>query len=73
MPKKSIDADAGEQNSTTSDLPEKVVLAKPYGYFDADDVHHFWGAGMEVTDHEQIADLMQRMAPLEGVDHGNTE
>ncbi|MDB5965523.1 MAG: hypothetical protein JWQ72_2023, partial [Polaromonas sp.] len=36
----------------------------PYGYRDEDDVLHFWNVGQVVTDADQIADLLERKAPL---------
>lgn len=50
-------------------LPESVILAAPHGYIDDDDVNHHWHAGTVVTDAKEIADLMARKAPLEGITH----
>lgn len=50
-------------------LPESVTLAAPHGYIDDDDVNHHWHPGTVVTDPKEIAVLMKRKAPLEGITH----
>lgn len=47
-------------------LPESIVLASPYGY-DPENGESFkmWAVGQVVTDADQIADLIARVAPLE--------
>lgn len=50
-------------------LPESVTLEKPYGYIHDDESRRFWDHGTVVTDAEEIADLMDRKAPLVGITH----
>lgn len=44
--------------------PDSVVLAAPYGYVDDAGGNHHWHAGHVINDPEQIADLIERRAPL---------
>ena len=62
----------GASESQTQ-APESVTLSAPYGYIDEHEMHQFWHSGTVVTDADQIADLMARKAPLEGINHGNKE
>lgn len=52
---------------TESALPVSVTLASMYGYdpeIDGESIK-MWAAGQVVTDADQIADLIERQAPLE--------
>lgn len=74
--KAAASGEGGNTNTPPSIPPEtkqeldSVTLAAPYGFFDDDEVHHFWNAGTEVKDADTIALLMQRKAPLVGITHG---
>jgi hypothetical protein len=48
-----------------SALPDSVTLASQYGYYDDAGQLKIWHAGQEVTDSDQIEDLLERDAPLE--------
>ncbi|HHW4679827.1 MAG TPA: hypothetical protein ACQGQH_10480 [Xylella sp.] len=58
----------GKQNplDKTPPPPESVKLAAPYGFInDETGEHHYWQAGQEVTDPDEIKRLVERQAPLE--------
>lgn len=61
------------QETSAKALPESVTLAAPFGYIHEDGSLRYWLAGVEVKIKEEIEDLMARLAPLVGIDHGNKE
>lgn len=45
--------------------PGKLVLAAPYGFIDDDGERHYWHAGTEVANPDEIAVLIERGAPVQ--------
>lgn len=60
---------AASKAKSDQGLPDSVTLEKPYGYIHDDESRRFWDHGTVVTDADQIADLMDRKAPLVGITH----
>lgn len=60
---------AEKAKAPAAELPESVTLAAPYGYIDDQEQHRYWHADTVVTKPEEIADLMDRKAPLVGIEH----
>ncbi len=63
------DKAAAAEKKAEQGLPESVTLEKPYGYIHDDESRRFWEPGTVVTDADEIADLMDRKAPLVGITH----
>lgn len=53
----------------TDDLPESVTLSAPHGFIDESGAHRHWQPGFQVTDPSEIALLIERRAPLDGIDY----
>ena len=45
-------------------IPRSVTLAAPHGFIDGDGLNRHWPIGTVVTDEDEIALLVSRMAPL---------
>lgn len=54
-----------------SKVPASVKLMSPHGFIDENEQHRYWHSGQEVTDPEEIALLIERKAPLEGIEYGD--
>lgn len=46
-------------------MPASVTLASPFGFYDDAGLGRFWSAGQVVTKPDEVAILIERMAPLE--------
>lgn len=53
----------------TDALPESVSFSAPYGFIDDTGATRYWQAGMLVTVAEDIALLIGRKAPLDGIEY----
>ena len=49
--------------------PESVVLSAPYAFIDETGATRAWSPGVTVTDAEDIALLIDRKAPLDGIEY----
>ncbi len=49
-------------------LPATVRLTAPYGYWTDDGALRQWAPGVDIEDPTDIADLIERQAPIEGAD-----
>lgn len=50
--------------------PASVTLLSPYGWYDeSGESPKFYSCGQVVTDATEVADLLARKAPLDGVDY----
>ena len=67
------EADATPSADDASDDPddpaEVVTLSQPYGYITEAGELRYWNAGQVVSTPEHITDLMERKAPLVGIEH----
>lgn len=54
-------------------LPDLVVLSAPYGFIDDSGATRFWQPGVTVTEAEEIALLIGRKAPLDGIEYDDEE
>lgn len=54
-------------------MPDLVVLSAPYGFIDDSGATRFWQPGVTVTEAEEIALLIGRKAPLDGIEYDDEE
>ena len=45
-------------------LPASVTLDAPYGFIDDEGVNRYWNAGQVVTNSDDVALLVERLAPI---------
>jgi hypothetical protein len=49
--------------------PESVSFSAPYGFIDDSGATRYWQAGVTVTEAEDVALLIDRKAPLDGIEY----
>ncbi|WP_435607712.1 hypothetical protein [Pseudomonas knackmussii] len=54
-------------------LPESVSFSAPYGFIDDSGATRFWQPGVLVTEADDIALLIGRKAPLDGIEYDDEE
>lgn len=64
-----VQAAAAPAKAAKAKLPESVTLDAPHGFIDEDERNRHWHAGAVVTDPDEIQLLIERKAPLVGINH----